>query len=124
VGADYPTAAWRTIKSGEALLRLEEALVPFGEGPQLRWNRHGSQDRAFCVVDPAAETDELAQAMPVCVALVTACAPPVLRCPFAKLRSQEIRIRAPLAVPVSEPDQLLGKRTPLKAAIDFHAIIM
>ena len=43
----------RMIASGEALLRLEEALVPFGEGPQLRWNRHGSQDRAFCMVGPA-----------------------------------------------------------------------
>jgi hypothetical protein len=29
VGADDPTAAWRTITSGEASLRLEEALVPF-----------------------------------------------------------------------------------------------
>jgi hypothetical protein len=33
VGADDLTAAWRMIVSGEALLRLEEALVPFGEGP-------------------------------------------------------------------------------------------
>jgi hypothetical protein len=54
VGADDPTAAWRTIASGEALLRLEEALVPFGERPQMGRNRHDSQDRAFCMVDPTA----------------------------------------------------------------------
>jgi hypothetical protein len=33
VRADDPTAAWRMIAGGEAFLRLEEALVPFDEGP-------------------------------------------------------------------------------------------
>jgi hypothetical protein len=31
---------------------------------------------------------------------------------------------APLAVSVSERDQLLGKHAPLKATVDFHPVIV
>jgi hypothetical protein len=64
VGADDPTTAWRTMVSGKALLRLEEALVPFGEGPQLRWNHHGLQDRAFFMVDLAPQTGWIERCFP------------------------------------------------------------
>lgn len=41
VGANDLTFARRLIASSETLLELEEALMPFGEGPSLGWNRHG-----------------------------------------------------------------------------------
>ncbi|MGY8678538.1 hypothetical protein Q2941_12105 [Bradyrhizobium sp. UFLA05-153] len=44
MGANDLTSAWRLIASSQALLELKEALVPFGEGPQLWWNRHDPKD--------------------------------------------------------------------------------
>jgi hypothetical protein len=82
MGANDSTVAWRMIVSGEALLRLEEALVPFGEGPWLMWSGHDSQDRVFCMVSPASETREMTRyARYLCVAAMMVCAQPVLRCP-------------------------------------------